>query len=127
MHRAVLALIVLCGFAASCGSSPSTPTPSQNPPPAPNENTNSIVIPSGAYQGTGGSSFSPSTTTVPVGTTVTWTNNDITTHTVTSDTNVWNSGNLAPGDSYSFTFNTKGTFAYHCMIHGFMRGTVVVQ
>jgi plastocyanin len=72
--------------------------------------------------------FSPATMTIRVGTRVTWTNNDSTTHTVTSDPNgeTFSSGNLAPGSSYSFTFNRAGTYPYHCSIHTFMHGTVVV-
>ena len=71
--------------------------------------------------------FSPPTLTVKVGTTVTWTNNDGTTHIVTSDTGVFNSGNLATNATFSFTFNSAGTFAYHCSIHPSMTGRVIVQ
>ncbi len=85
-------------------------------------------------QASGGSSvtiqgfaFSPSTLTVSVGTKVTWTNKDGTTHTVTSDTGVFNSGNVANGGSYTYTFNTAGTFSYHCSIHSTMTGTIVVK
>lgn len=70
--------------------------------------------------------FQPATLSVPVGTTVTWTNNDMVAHTSTSDTRVWDSGTVAPGQSFSYTFSQAGTFPYHCMIHPFMRGTVVV-
>ncbi len=85
-------------------------------------------------QASGGSSvtiqgfaFSPATLTVSVGTKVTWTNKDGTTHTVTSDSGVFNSGNVANGASYTYTFNTAGTFAYHCSIHSNMTGTIVVK
>ena len=71
--------------------------------------------------------FSPATLTVKAGTTVTWTNNDSTTHTVTSDTGVFNSGNLAPNATFSYTFSTAGTYAYHCSIHSTMKGTIIVQ
>ncbi|MBV2156655.1 cupredoxin family copper-binding protein [Kitasatospora sp. SUK 42] len=72
--------------------------------------------------------FSPGTITVSKGTTVTWTNNDTDAHTVTSSgSSPLNSGTLAKGASYSYTFNTPGTFAYICSIHPFMHGTVVVQ
>lgn len=72
--------------------------------------------------------FSPASITVKKGTTVTWTNNDTTTHTVTeSDSQTGpNSGNVTPGSSYSFTFNTVGKFPYHCSIHTEMIGTVTV-
>src|ERR1700756_4712164 len=55
-----------------------------------------------------GMSFSPSTLTIAVGTTVTWINKDNATHTVTSDDN-FNSGDIIPGNSYSYTFKTGGT------------------
>ncbi len=71
--------------------------------------------------------FTPPKMTVPVGTTVRWTNQDGPTHTVTSDTaGIFDSGDLATGKSFSFTFNTPGTFAYHCAIHPTMMGTIVV-
>ena len=71
--------------------------------------------------------YSPNPTTVAVGTTVIWTNGDNTAHTTTSDGNVWNSGSLNPGSTFSFMFNTAGTFTYHCTIHPGMVGSVVVQ
>lgn len=70
-------------------------------------------------------SFNPGTLTVAVGTTVTWTNNDSTTHTVKSSS--FNSSSLAPGDTFSFKFDSKGTFNYNCGIHPTMTGTIVVQ
>jgi|GEM_PF-890415 len=70
--------------------------------------------------------FHPAVMTIPVGTTVTWTNYDPFAHTSTSDTGVWNSGSINPGASYQYTFNTPGTFPYHCMIHPFMHGVIIV-
>jgi plastocyanin len=72
-------------------------------------------------------SFEPATITVSAGDTVTWTNEDSTSHTVTADGGEFDSGSLANGDSFSFTFETAGTIAYHCSIHPTMEGTVVVQ
>jgi plastocyanin len=74
--------------------------------------------------------FTPSQITVAKGGTVTWTNNDSTTHTVVDDlSNVGgpNSGDIAPGATYSFTFTKTGSFQYHCNIHPSMRGTIVVK
>ncbi|MBI5879859.1 MAG: cupredoxin domain-containing protein [Chloroflexi bacterium] len=70
--------------------------------------------------------FSPSVITVPVGTTVVWTNNDPFTHTATSDAAIWDSGQIGPGQVFSMTFNAVGDFPYHCNIHILMHGTVVV-
>jgi plastocyanin len=58
---------------------------------------------------------------------VTWTNTDSIAHDVTSDTGVWNSTSMAPGTQFTFTFQTKGTFPYHCAVHPGMVGTVNVQ
>lgn len=71
-------------------------------------------------------SFSPATITVSAGTTVTWTNKDAIAHTVTSDNNLFNSGNIGSNGTFSYTFSTAGSFSYHCSIHPTMKGTVVV-
>jgi|RhiMetdeSRZDD1v2_1073273.scaffolds.fasta_scaffold03116_13 plastocyanin len=71
--------------------------------------------------------FSVSSLKVAKGTTVTWTNNDNTTHTVTADDNSFNSGDIKAGNSFSKTFNTPGTFPYHCVYHDMMKATVIVN
>jgi plastocyanin len=72
--------------------------------------------------------FSPATLTVANGTTVTWTNNDSTVHTVTFDNGPFaSSGNFGQGQTYSVTFNQVGTFNYHCSIHPNMVAKVIVQ
>lgn len=71
--------------------------------------------------------FSPVSLTINLGESVKWTNLDSTTHTVTSDTGVWDSQNIAPGASFSRTFNKDGSYAYHCKIHPSMTGTIVVR
>ena len=70
--------------------------------------------------------FSISSLSVKSGTTVTWTNNDATTHTVTADDGSFDSGNIAPGATFTHTFSTAGTIAYHCSIHTTMKAKVVV-
>jgi plastocyanin len=74
-----------------------------------------------------GFKFDPATLEVTVGTTVTWTNNDSTAHTVTADDGSFQSGKIDPGASWSYTFDTAGTFAYHCEYHSGMTGTVTVS
>src|SRR6478752_5705287 len=64
--------------------------------------------------------FSVATLSISAGTQVTWTNNDATAHTVTADDGSFNSGNIAPGASFSHTFNNMGTVNYHCAIHPMM-------
>jgi plastocyanin len=74
--------------------------------------------------------FSPPTIVVVLGVnnTITWTNNDIAAHTVTSDTvGAFNSGNIAAGSSWSYTFTSPGTYGYHCSYHPWMKGTVIVK
>jgi plastocyanin len=68
-------------------------------------------------------------TTINVGDTVVWNFASATaTHTTTSDTGVWDSGNVNPGGSYSHTFTQAGSFPYHCNVHPTqMKGTVIVQ
>jgi len=64
--------------------------------------------------------FSPARIQVVLGTTVTWTNQDTVPHNVTiapvvmSSSNNWESGLLSPGQSFSYTFTSQGTFQYHC-------------
>lgn len=73
-----------------------------------------------------GMSF-PATTSVKAGSTVKWTNKDAVAHTVTSDDGIsFSSGSIAPGNSFSYTANTVGTFAYHCNFHSGMKATLVV-
>jgi plastocyanin len=88
---------------------------------------------SGVAQAQGGAAvsivdfaFQPGSVEVPVGGTVTWTNSGSAPHTVTSDSGAFDSGQLAPGASFSQTFDTAGTFTYHCSIHPQMTGTVIV-
>lgn len=72
--------------------------------------------------------FNPNNLTVKTNTTVTWINNDSTTHAVTSDNGAFqSSGNLNQGANYTFTFTKAGTYPYHCSIHPKMKGTIVVQ
>jgi plastocyanin len=62
-----------------------------------------------------------------MGTTVTWTNLDSTVHTVTSGTGAFDSGALGQNATFSYTFNSRGTFNYHCTLHPFMTGKVIVE
>ncbi|MBV9961541.1 MAG: cupredoxin domain-containing protein [Parafilimonas sp.] len=70
--------------------------------------------------------FSVASLSVANGTTVTWTNNDATAHTVTVDDASFDSGNIAPGATFSHKFTAAGTVAYDCSIHTTMKANVVV-
>jgi plastocyanin len=69
--------------------------------------------------------FEPAAITVPVGATVTWTNDDNFTHNVAFEGS--EPMKLSPGDSTRRTFDTAGTFPYQCTLHSQdMQGTVEV-
>lgn len=71
--------------------------------------------------------FAPVNLTIKKGDQVRWTNNDSNiAHTATSDNGQFDSGTLQPGQSYTRTFDTVGTYAYHCTPHPNMKGTVTV-
>jgi plastocyanin len=73
------------------------------------------------------SAFQPDVITVTTGTTVRWTNIGAVLHTVSSDTGLWDSGDLGTGGVFTRTFMTPGTFDYHCNYHPLqMTGKVVV-
>jgi plastocyanin len=71
-------------------------------------------------------SFTPGSITVHVGDTIAWLNNGPSPHTATANNGSFDTGVLQKGHSASVTFHLPGTFAYHCSIHPFMHGTVVV-
>jgi plastocyanin len=96
-----------------------------------------VVVGAAAVVSTGGAAstaevtmpgkfFTPHDLDVLVGTTVTWRNTDRSTHTVTEDDDVFDSGHIRPGDDFTRTFEKTGRFAFHCTIHRFMRGSVSV-
>ncbi len=77
--------------------------------------------------------FNPPSLTVSAGTTVIWQNKDQPTHRIANDATplameggIFLSGDLTTGQTYYFTFKNPGTYPYHCQIHSFMKGTVIV-
>jgi plastocyanin len=68
--------------------------------------------------------FSPKTLTITHGTTVIWNNQTQVSHTIIG--NSFGGGFVTPGSSLSFKFTSTGTFAYHCSIHPYMTGTIIV-
>lgn len=113
MAAGIVLLIAILGF-TGCSKDTSN-TDNNSPTPEANE----VWIQ--------GMAFNPSTITVTVGTTVKWTNKDSASHTVTSDTGLFDSGSIANSATYTFTFTTAGTYQYHCTIHPTMTAKVVVQ
>jgi plastocyanin len=138
MNRSIVTIIVvillIIGGAVALTHKSNNNTPSSNGYSQNNSNTNSST--SNSQTPTAGSvdiknmMFTPSQISVQKGAKVTWTNNDTTAHTVIDDlSNVGGpaSGSIAPGETYSFTFDKTGSFQYHCSIHPSMRGTIVVK
>jgi plastocyanin len=72
-------------------------------------------------------SFSPATLTVPVGTTVRWTNLDDIPHSIVSDDKIFKSQALDTNDQFTYTFTKPGTYGYFCGLHPKMTAKVVVQ
>ena len=70
--------------------------------------------------------ISPNPIAIAPGSTVTWTNLDGVAHMVTADDGSWGSGTLGQGATFSHVFTSPGAYTYHCAIHPFMKGTVVV-
>lgn len=91
-----------------------TTTPTREPEPAAEEVRGVIA------------NFQLPDLTISAGTTIIWSNSDDFPHTATSDTDVFDSGTLTSG-TYAFTFESAGTFPYHCAIHTDMKGTITVQ
>ena len=74
-----------------------------------------------------GFAFGPDAVTVARGATVTWTNRDGATHTVTQNGALLDSPDLATGDTYEVTFDEPGAYEYFCKFHPAMRATITVE
>lgn len=116
MKTKYFATFIVCAVSVallSCSKAKTSPTGAGS-----NNNPNSISISGMAF---------PAKSTVKVGSTVTWTNNDQVAHTVTSDDGVsFNSGTLQSGKTFSYVANTVGSFPYHCNFHLNMKATLEV-
>ena len=130
---ALSALVILAacgGSSTNTGTTPTTgttSTPTATATQAGNAQTVMIITDS-----SGSFAFSPAKLTIKAGTTVTWKNTTAVGHTVTSDDGKsFDSGTANPiaaqSGTFSFTFTTAGTYAYHCAIHPFMKATIIVQ
>jgi plastocyanin len=121
---AVVIIIIVVATAAVLLSQPKSSSPSGSS----GQNTGSSG--QNASVSINNFAFNPTPITITADTTVTWKNDQDVTHTVTSDQGSmesFNSGDLAPGATYSHTFNTAGTYDYHCSIHTSMHGQVIVM
>jgi plastocyanin len=71
--------------------------------------------------------FEPPNVSVPAGTEVTWVNHDAAPHDATDNEGEWQIERMNQDDSDTLTFDTPGTFKYHCSIHPYMKGTLTVR
>ena len=94
--------------------------------------------PSTVFVNIGDDFFSPAKLTISAGQTVRWTNNGHEDHSVNANPGIskckpassesFDSPSFDAGHTFEHTFNTPGTFAYHCEIHGCpMSGTIIVK
>jgi len=116
LSLAIAVLVSACGGSSGGDSTPAAQQPSK---PAPSNAGDAVTIKD--------FKFAPATLTVEHGAKVTVTNRDTTTHTATADGGAFDTGDLDPGSSKTITLSKAGRYAYHCEIHSFMKGTVVVS
>jgi plastocyanin len=91
------------------------------------EEGSSVSIAPGAADPNNDLSFDPPEINVPTGSIVSWTNADSIQHTVTSnEQGLFDAGPISPGDTFENVFDSAGEFGYHCAIHPFMTGVVMV-
>jgi plastocyanin len=88
-----------------------------------------VAIVTGAGTDTSSIGYSPDSITVIIGVnnTVIWTNDDDVAHTVTATNKLFDSGNMNPGDVFTYTFTSPGVYTYRCSYHSWMKGTVIVK
>ena len=129
-------LLIAAGALAGCSAEAA-------PSPAAPSSAASAATPAGPVINLSSLMFNPSTTTVPVGTTITWRNDEPITHTVTSGRyegvdkttglrssqdpdGTFNAKLEGKGKTFSFTFTKPGSYTYYCDIHQGMNATIVV-
>jgi plastocyanin len=121
----ILAVVagIMTVVACSDNNNPAAPNPSPSPSPTATPAAADVTITIKSMNAD--KSYDPNPGSVKAGQSVSWTNNDTTTHTATGDG--WDTGQIAPGQtSAPIKFSTAGTFNYHCSIHPSMVGTLNV-
>ncbi|MGE3858969.1 MAG: plastocyanin/azurin family copper-binding protein [Nitrososphaeraceae archaeon] len=88
---------------------------------------NAVSIAPGSSNTSASQFYVPDEISVSVGTSVTWTNDDATIHTVTDRGGSFDSSIIAPSVIWENTFDTVGEFDYYCTLHPFMTGKVTVS
>jgi plastocyanin len=114
----VAAVAVVAALAPACAGSDSNSSSPTTVGPPPRSVT--VRIADGA--------FDPRRVEVAVGGSVTWVNDDVTSHLVVSLTpNVIQSPLIGKAGSYTRSFSTPGEYRYYCNIHNSMKGEVIVR
>ena len=123
-----------CGSSSSPSNTGGGGSPTAPPPPPSSPTSGSVIIRDFTY--------TPVTASISVGGVVTWTNNGPSVHMAVSDAGLWSSGSLAApgggggpyggrgsgsGGTFSWVFSQAGTYSYHCEIHPYIRGSIVVS
>lgn len=117
-------LVVACG---GTPTAPIQPGPTLQPKPSPTPTLTPIAVVNVKILAKDGKyAFEPATLKIKAGTQVTWTNDSVAIHTVTSDTLIFNTNNLATNQVFSVIFTRPGTYPYYCNIHTYMVGTIIV-
>lgn len=105
-----------------------SPTPVSKPAPAPVTTTPPApAFTSNIQVSVRGFAFVSESVQVRKGTKITWTNFDTAGHTITSDNGAFTSKILSQGKSFEYIFNTPGKYTYHCALHPYMKGEIVVS
>jgi plastocyanin len=106
---------------------PPAPPPAAAKPPAPGDTSAAARTGPTVKASMKSIAFQPGRIEITVGTTVAWTNNDAVPHTVTAVDRSFDSGNLAAGATWQYTFTKPGTYQFFCVVHPFMKGVVIVR
>jgi plastocyanin len=118
----LVAVAALAGAVAGCGGSDATPPATQSGGSA------QPAALSGDSLTISNFKFTPASVAVSRGARITVANHDTTAHTATADDgHSFDTGNIDPGSSATLTLSKTGTYKYHCSIHPFMHGSIVVR
>ena len=117
---ALVAIATAAALLAGCGGSDTPKSVSASAKPAAGASGASVTI--------SNFKFAPASLTVKSGAKVAVTNDDSAPHTATADDgNSFDTGTLDQGSSQTISVTKPGSYAYHCTIHRFMKGTIIVR
>lgn len=91
------------------------------------DGTTTGPVPAGTVVSIVNFDFEPSAVDLAAGETITFVNNGTASHTSTAVDGLWDSGTLAPGESFDVTIAETGELPFFCNIHPSMEGTLNVS